>query len=143
MTAAPAYGALALASSGQRLGLSERASEVRASHHICAEGVRIVLPAGGRLTDAEAKRLAWGILNDLAPDEVIPVPEVVSYKEAQRLAVMRFLAEGEARISEIAEALSWKRRTVERRIQELRDEGRIERVVHDGHDLVYRLAVVP
>lgn len=97
------------------------------SHRILADGrVRLKLPASGVLTDGEAKRLAWGILNDLAPDETIPAAQFVTYKEAQRLATMRAILDGAQTINAIGAALGWTRRTVERRLRELRDDGRVE-----------------
>lgn len=135
-----AYGAMPLSDGYRKMG-SDRLERSRgARHHICAEGVRVVLPAGGLLTDSEAKRLAWGILNDLAPDETIPVPDVVTYKEAQRLAVMRVLADGPARIDEVAVALSWGRRVTERRLHELLDGGRIQRFRESPRDVLFSLA---
>lgn len=103
-----------------------RAAERRVRHELIAGGVKITLPPGGRLTAAEAKRLAWGLLADLAPDEVDPTPEVVTYSEAQRLAVLRALGDGKATTSTLADALGWGVRTVQRRVNELIGDGRVE-----------------
>ena len=108
-------------------------------HSLCAEGVRLRLPDNLLLTDSEAKRLAWGILNDLAPDEVIPVPVVVTYKEAQRLAVMRALIEAPLTINEVSRALGWSRRATERRLHELKGDGRLVRLV--GADFAVRFGL--
>lgn len=137
------YSALPLARNRSFSSGAECARPRVARHEMCAEGIRITLPAGGLLSDGDAKRLAWGILNDLAPDETIPVPEVVTYKEAQRLAVMRVLAEKPRTIDECASALAWGRRVTERRLHELLQAERIERFKADDYSVLFRLPVVP
>lgn len=136
------YGALSLSDCRPTFGLSRAPDRSRGPRHsVCADGVRITLPAGGLISDAEARRLAWAILSDLAPDETIPVPDVVTYKEAQRLAVLRALVEGEKRIDEVASALGWKRRVTERRLHELLGDGRVTRERHGPQDVRFKLAV--
>jgi hypothetical protein len=109
----------------EQYGVS-RSTVLRARHELTDGGVRITLPAGGCLTDAEACRLAWAILSDLAPDEVVAVPEVVTYSEAQRLAVVRALGTGCRTAIDVAAALSWGLRTAQRRLSQLVEDGRVE-----------------
>lgn len=94
--------------------------------------VQVLLPANGLITDAEARRLAWAMLADLAPDDVIPTPEVVTYLEGQRLAVLRCIADGKNTYPALCEALGWGRRCTERRVKELVDDERVERL-RDGN----------
>lgn len=95
-------------------------------HELLAEGgVRIILPRGGEVTDAQARRLAWALLADLAPDEVVPVDDFVTYKEAQRLAVLSAVAGGARTARDIAASLDWTVRQAQRRVAELVDDGRL------------------
>lgn len=121
------YGAVDLHSGACWTHGLDRAPARRVSHSIVRDGVRLRIPSDGLLSDAEARRLAWGILSDLAPDETIPVPDVVTYVEAQRLAVLRCLLDGEDRIVGVAAAMGWNRRTAERRLTELTGDGRVRK----------------
>lgn len=124
------YGACTLSPRGKPGSAAGRERYVApaSSHRLLSDGmVQIGLPANGLITDAEARRLAWAILSDLAPDDVIPTPDVVTYKEAQRLAVLRCVADGKNTYPELCEALSWGRRCVERRVRELVEDGRLDR----------------
>lgn len=107
----------------------------RIGHRLLGDGgVRISLPADGILTDAEARRLAWGLLADLAPDEVVPASTFVTYKEAQRLAVLRAVAGGVRTPKALTQALEWSLRTVQRRTRELVDDGRLRCVAEAPND---------
>lgn len=107
-------------------GLSERAPRQHASHRLLADGgVSISLPSSGVISDAEARRLAWSLLSDLAPEQVMPVPTAVTYKESHRLGVLSAVLAGAETIPAIAAALGWSRRTAERRIHELVADGRL------------------
>jgi hypothetical protein len=97
-------------------------------HRITEAGVRLVLPSGRDLTDEEAKKLAWGILADLDPDNVSAMPDVVTYREACRLEVLKAINDGANTIPKIAKAVGWGRRKVERRMYELIADGRVERL---------------
>lgn len=126
---------------------SDRAPEpCRARHKLRADGgVEIILPAGGSITEAEAKRLAWALLADLAPDEVIAVPEVVTYAEGSRLEILRHLASGPKSIHDLTRLSGWKRRTVERKLYALRGDGRvvIELRAGEGGLAHWKLAPAP
>lgn len=99
----------------------------RASHRILADGcVKLRLPVGGVLTDSDAIRLAWGILADLAPDSATPV-DVVTYSEAQRLAVLGVIADRPMTARAIAGALEWGIRSAQRRLKQLEADGRVIR----------------
>ncbi|MNU42708.1 hypothetical protein D3C71_314740 [compost metagenome] len=114
--------------SGFRIG-AERLVRREVGHELLANGeVRLVLPAGPFLSDAEARRLAWGLLADLAPDDVVSNPDVVTYREAQRLAVLRAVADGKNDYVGLAQRLDWKVRTVQRRCRELIEDGRLLRI---------------
>jgi len=132
------FGAIELKTGAQTYGLS-RAPRNHVGHTILADGVRLHLPADRPLTDAEARRLAWGLLADLAPEETVPVPDVVTYKEAQRLAVLRCLLAGAKRIDEVAEAIGWKRRTAERRLYELVEDGRVRKERVDSRTTLFHV----
>lgn len=108
-------------------------------HRITEAGIEIIAPRRA-LTDEEARKLAWGILADLAPEDVGPTPEIVTYKEACRQSVLRALEAGPARMDEIASALGWQRRSTERRVYELIEDGRVERDRIDHHLTFFRLA---
>ncbi len=98
----------------------------RVGHEVLADGrVRLRLPLGGVVTDAEARRLAWALLSDLAPDEVVPYAEVVTNIEGQRLDVLRRVAAGDLSTARIAASLGWKIRRVQRRLLELVGDGRL------------------
>ena len=103
-----------------------RYEPLRGSHDLIDGGVRLNLPVGNKLTDKEAVRLAWAILADLAPDDVIAVPSVVTYREGARLEVLRQIERGVNTVYAISEATGWKCRTVERRLYELREDGRAQ-----------------
>lgn len=121
-------GALPLAegSSGARAGLDVYRPDASVGHALLPDGrVHIRLPATGILSDTQACRLAWGILADLAPDEVVPAAVVVTYKEAQRLAVLRAIAAGARTSQAIASVLNWSLRTAQRRACELVGDGRL------------------
>lgn len=120
------YGSVQLTQGGGcfRVGASLHRAQ-RARHEITADGVRLVLPEGPVLSDAEARRLAWAILADLAPDEVEPVPEVVTYIEAQRLAVLRAVRHQPTSAVTLASRLGWNLRTVQKRLRELVSDGRL------------------
>lgn len=121
------FGALEMTRGGSsRMVGTSRHREQRARHEIVADGVRLILPDGRVLSDAEARRLAWGILADLAPDEVEPVAEVVTYTEAQRLAVLRAVDAGHNTALLIARGLDWNLRIAQRRLHELVTDGRLE-----------------
>ena len=120
------FGAQTLAKGRTFDGLADRHAIRRAHHMITVDGVGLVLPDGPILSDAEARRLAWAILADTAPDEVDAMPEAVTYKEAQRLAVLRAMMAGVEGIVPLATTLGWQRRTVERRLSELVKDGRVE-----------------
>lgn len=96
-------------------------------HELTAEGmVRLVVPACGLVTDADARRLAWGILNDLAPDEVIPVPQVVvRLAEGHRLDILRAVAGGLRTSTAISARLGQPVRMVQRYLAELVGDGRL------------------
>lgn len=115
------------AAAGPSPGVPERLPPRRAVGHVLLStgGVRVQLPNGGVLTEAEACRLAWGLLNDLAPDEVVPAADVVTYKEAQRLAVLRTVGRRIIAASDIGAALGWGSRVVQRRLEELVGDGRL------------------
>lgn len=141
MTLVADYGALPLTDGrhSRQLG-SDRLEVAVVGHRILADGgVKLTLPASGILTDAEARQLAWALLADLAPDEVVPVASVVTYREAQRLAVLRVMT-GTARTSrQIAEALAWSDRTTQRRLDELATDGRVTRKREGGPAWLYSL----
>lgn len=122
-----AFGALPLEHAGARLtGVACHRPDRSVRHELLAEGgVRIVLPRGGKVSDAQARRLAWAILADLAPDEIVPAAVVVTYKEAQRLAVLRAVASGAHTAATIADALGWSLRSAQRRALELVGDGRL------------------
>lgn len=123
-----AYGALPLKQAGgARLsGITCHRPDRSVRHSLLAEGgVRIILPRGGKVSDAQARRLAWAILADLAPDEIVPAAEVVTYLEAQRLAVLRAVAAGARTAATIADALDWSLRSAQRRALELVGDGRL------------------
>lgn len=127
------FGAQPLAQGGRCFSAGASRHALRRAHHqITAEGVRLVLPDGPVLSDGEARRLAWAILADVAPDDVDAMPEAVTYKEAQRLAVLRALKEGIDSIVPLATALGWKRRTVERRLGEMIRDGRVQATGHSS-----------
>jgi hypothetical protein len=133
------FGAQPLAQGGAVFSAGSPRHAVRRAHHkITSEGVQLVLPDGPVLSDSEARRLAWAILADLAPDEVDAMPEAVTYKEAQRLAVLRALKEGVDSIIPLAQAMGWHRRTVERRLGELIKDGRAQA---SGHSSTRRFQV--
>jgi len=97
-----------------------------ATHRLMPDGrIALILPDGPVLSDQDARRLAWGLLADLAPDDVIPTPEVVTYLEAQRLAVLRAVAAGNDTNDALMTALGWGVRSVQRRVRELIDDGRL------------------
>lgn len=125
------YGNLPLANqngSGRRIG-ADRIVRREVGHEVLADGeIRLNLPNGVFLTDAEARRLAWGLLADLAPDDVLATPDVVTYREAQRLAVLRAVAAGRMDAEAVARELGWKIRTAQRRCAELVGDGRLRRV---------------
>lgn len=121
-----------------RIG-DDRAVKSVAGHRLLADGlVSLTLPPRP-LTESEAKRLAWGILADLAPDEVAPIPQVVNYRESGRCQVLTHLAEGPRRIPQLADLLNWNRRTVERRLAELIGDGRVKRVAHSPYDITFEI----
>lgn len=122
-----ALGALPLDRGGARLsGVDCHRPDRTVRHQLLAEGgVRIILPRGGKVSDAQARRLAWAILADLAPDEIVPAAVVVTYKEAQRLAVLRAVAGGALTAATIADALGWSLRSAQRRALELVGDGRL------------------
>ena len=108
--------------------VADRATPPQAAHRLLADGsVKITLPLSGILPDAEAKRLAWGILNDLAPDEALPTPQVVTYKEGRRLSVLHAVASGHRTYESLMTELGGSRRQIERRVQELLEDGRLIR----------------
>lgn len=108
------------------LGFTFHKPDRTVRHELLSEGgVRIILPSGGEITDAQARRLAWALLADLAPDEVVPVPDVVTFKEGQRLAVLRAVASGARTSRDIASALDWTVRQAQRRAAELAGDGRL------------------
>lgn len=119
-----AYGAAALSVGSERASIRPRTFRVR---HCFNGDVVIRLPSDGRLSASDAKRLAWGLLADLAPDEAFAVPEVVSYREGTRLEIMRHLATGPKSYSELCQLTGWARRPVERRVKELEGDGRVRR----------------
>lgn len=125
------YGNLPLANhngSGRRMG-ADRLVRRGVGHEMMADGeIRLNLPNGVYLTEAEARRLAWGLLADLAPDEVLATPDVVTYREAQRLAVLRVVADGKNEYLSVAHELNWRLRTVQRRCAELFEDGRLRRI---------------
>lgn len=127
------FGAQPLAQGGFVFSAGASRHALRRAHHlITADGVRLVLPDGPVLSDGDARRLAWAILADVAPDDVDAMPEAVTYKEAQRLAVLRALKEGFDSIVPLASALGWQRRTVERRLSELMKDGRVQATGHSS-----------
>lgn len=134
------YGAVQLTQGGGsfRVGASLHRAQ-RARHEITADGVRLVLPDGPSLSDAEARRLAWAILADLAPDEVEPAAEVVTYTEAQRLAVLRAVRDGGVSAVVLSRRLGWNLRTVQKRLRELVSDGRLE-ALGAQFDRTYSLA---
>ena len=145
------YGGLSLARSPSSTGPerltmgSSKARPVLVSHEVLADGyVRIRLPAGGLLTDSEARRLAWAILSDLAPDDVVGTPEVVTYVEAQRLATLRALGVRPSTAKNLSSALGWPLRVTQRRLQELVSDGRVvrARACQSDKDTTYSVAVV-
>jgi hypothetical protein len=104
-------------------------SPATVGHRITDAGVTLILPHGRELTDAEARKLAWGILADLSPDEVEKVPDVVTHREAARLALIGALRSGAASINELAAALG-----------DLLQDGRAERIKISPHDIRFRMA---
>lgn len=139
------YGNLPLANqngSGFRIGM-DRIVRREVGHEILADGeIRLNLPNGIYLTDAEARRLAWGLLADLAPDDVLATPDVVTYREAQRLAVLRAVAAGKADYASVAQELGWKRRTVQRRCAELFGDGRLRRISKSANGAAVSLELI-
>lgn len=127
-------------SATRRAGCDLHQPELKVSHALRPDGrVHIRLPADGVVSDAQARRLAWAILADLAPDEVVPAAEVVTYREAQRLAVLRAVTAGARTASEVAAALSWAVRTSQRRLSELVADGRLTR--RAGHWPEFQLSI--
>lgn len=63
----------------------------KVSHHVEPQGVRLTVRASTGsvcvpMTDSEAKRLAWGILNDLDPDAVyVNDRDYVGHKRASSI----------------------------------------------------------
>lgn len=108
---------------------------------LAAGGVRIILPRSGEVSDAQARRLAWALLADLAPDEIVPVADVVTYKEAQRLAVLRAVVAGARTARDIASALDWSVRVAQRRLAELVGDGRLaaSHAIRRGPAITYSL----
>lgn len=95
-------------------------------HQLLAEGrVQLRVPAGGILTDAEARRLAWALLSDLDPDEVVPFAQVVSVREGKRLAVLRAIASGARTATQITATQDWGNRLTQRLLADLVDDGRV------------------
>lgn len=121
-----AFGALPFDGCGRLSGAARHRPDPAIRHELLAEGgVRIILPRGGEITDAQARRLAWALLADLAPDEIVQAADVVTYKEAQRLAVLRAVAAGARTARDIAVALDWSVRVTQRRAAELAGDGRL------------------
>lgn len=95
-------------------------------HDVLADGlVRIRVPASGIVGEQDARRLAWGLLNDLAPDEVVPFAEVVTPTEGHRLDVLRVLSSGTATTRDVADRLGKSIRQIQRRMAELVGDGRV------------------
>lgn len=121
------YGALPLAVTNGYVEGRDRVAPDRPRHRMLADGDVEIRAGGVRLviSDEAARRLCWAMLADLAPDEAIPMPEVVTYREAQRLAVLRAVAGGARTAIEVAGALEWSLRVAQRRIHELIEDGRL------------------
>jgi len=121
---------------------SERLVRRAVGHHLLPDGgVRLILPSDGQLTDAEACRLAWGLLADLAADEVVPTADVVTYREAQRLAVLRAVAAGAADYHAVADRLGWSLRVAQRRGHELISDGRLVKLSAPGGRVKLKIQV--
>ncbi len=115
-------------------------------HELTAEGmVRLVVPASGLVTDADARRLAWGILADLAPDEVVPVPQVVvRLAEGHRLDILRAVAGGARTSGAISARVDQPIRMVQRYLAELVGDGRlvVDRTdASGGRPKIYSLSI--
>lgn len=111
-------------------------------HRVTGDGVSLILPAGRALTDAEARKLAWGILADLAPEEVAAAPTIVTYREAQRLMLLQAMREGAAPINALGARVGFARRVTERLLQDLLRDGRAQRLVVSARDVRFGLSRV-
>ncbi len=117
---------------------ADRAHAASATHQLLADGrVQVTLPRRP-LSENEAKRLAWAILADLAPEEVVPAAQIVTYREGARLHLAAALANRPRTIAELEDELGWSRRTVERRLHEMVGDGRVIRILV-GKDVRWRL----
>lgn len=106
-----------------------RTPNARPRHELTPDGdVRLVLPTGTLLTDSEARRLAWGILADLDPDEAAGAPARPAYRAARLREVLRAVeATPGLSAAELAARFPWTLRQTQRRLQVLTDSGRVVR----------------
>lgn len=110
-------------------------------HRLLGNGRVLVMVPATAISEGEARRLAWGLLADLAPDEVQPEVVVIAEAEAQRLSVLKLLEKHPLTASQLAQRTGWKVRTAQRRLTELVDDGRASSTVQraSGGPRLYQL----
>lgn len=106
---------------------------IAVGHRLLGGGrVRLIMPQDATISESDARRLAWGLLADLAPDEAQPEVVVTTKSESQRIAVLKLLDRRPLTAAQLAASMNWPLRTAQRRLSELVDDGRAGSTVQRG-----------